>query len=432
MADTARQAAFRVLVRCRKNGVRSEDALNAELNKSALSEKDAALCGKIVMGVLQNQEYLDHYIDSFCTTAVQKLEPRVRDILRLSAYQILFLDKVPPFAAVDEGVKLCKTQGSPRAAGLVNAVLRRIAGARDNLPELPGKGTADYLSVRYSHPLWLAEELMAGYGYDFAEGFLAANNEQAPVFAHENPLRPGPMPAGAPTALPGCVALESAAGITETEAFRDGRFYIQDMAARLAAMAADARPGMTVLDACAAPGGKSVACAMAMENRGRVLSCDLQEKKLKRIEENARRLGITVIETMAMDARAPYTGLHGAADIVIADVPCSGLGVIRRKPEIRRKPREELDRLPAIQRDILEGLASCVKPGGVLLYSTCTVRRQENEETVQTFFQGHPEFQPEGFDLPVTGSVPGGMVTLWPHVHGTDGFFICKMRKRHD
>ncbi len=432
MADTARNAAFRVLTRCRKNGAWSEDAVSAEVKRGQLHEKDAALCAKIALGVMQNTEYLDYYIDAFCTTSVQKLDPKVLDILRLSAYQILFLDKIPPFAAVDEGVKLCKQYANPRAAGLVNAVLRRIAEGRDALPEIPGEGGAQYLSVRYSHPLWLVEALVEEHGYDFTEGFLAANNEQPPVFAHSNPLRPGMGLPGTATELPGCVRLESAAGITEMEDFREGRFYIQDIAARLAAMAADARPGMTVLDACAAPGGKSVACAMAMENRGRVISCDIHEKKLRLIEENAGRLGISIIETLAMDARTPYDGLKDVADIVIADVPCSGLGVIRRKPEIRRKPQGELERLPEIQREILNGLAPYVKPGGVLLYSTCTIRKQENEETVDAFLQGHREFSREGFTLPVIGAVRGGMATLWPHIHGTDGFFICKLRKRHD
>lgn len=439
MADSARQAAFRVLTRCRKNGAWSEDAISAEIKKSALGEKDAALCSKISMGVMQNTELLDYYIDSFCTTPVGKLDPRILDILRLSAYQIVFLDKIPPFAAVDEAVKLCKAQANARAAGLVNAVLRRIVEHKDALPEVPDPGTTRHLAVKYSHPLWLAEECVAEHGYDFTEAFFAANNRQAPIYAHGNPLRPPVDLLSAladfgaeETDLPGCVRLRTAGGITETKAFQDGAFYIQDKAARLAALAGEAKPGMTVLDACAAPGGKSVACAMAMENKGRIISCDIHEKKLRLIEENAERLGITILETLAMDARTPYAGLKNSADLVIADVPCSGLGVIRRKPEIRRKPKEELDRLPDIQLAILEGLAPCVRPGGVLLYSTCTVRTRENRGTADVFLRSHPEFSPEGFTLPGIGPVAAGSITLWPQLHDTDGFFICKMRKQHD
>lgn len=439
MADTARQTAFRVLTRCRKNGSWSEDTIRAEIKKSALNEKDTALCSKISMGVMQNIELLDFYIDSFCTTPVGKLDPKVLDILRLSAYQIAFLDKIPPFAAVDEGVKLCKAESNVKAAGLVNAVLRRIVEQRTALPEVPNPGTVQHLATKYSHPLWLAEECVAEYGYGFTEAFFAANNRQAPVFAHANPLKPAIdlladlSEFGAEeTDLAGCVRLRTANGITETKAFQSGAFYIQDKAARLAALAGEANPGMTVLDACAAPGGKSIASAMRMENRGRIISCDIHEKKLRLIEENAKRLGITIIESLAMDARIPYEGLKRGADLVIADVPCSGLGVIRRKPEIRRKPKEELERLPEIQLAILEGLAPCVKSGGVLLYSTCTILARENRGTVDAFLRTHPEFSLEAFHLPSIGSVPEGYITMWPHLHDTDGFFVCKMRKEHD
>ena len=438
MAGNPRQAAYRVLMRCRRSGAWSEDAISSEIQKTSLSGRDGALCSRIVLGVLQNRTWLDFIIGTYCATPTEKLDPRVLDILRLSAYQILFLDKIPVSAAVNEGVSLCRREVNPGAAKLVNAVLRRIGEHREQLPEVPGMGTEAYLATRYSHPLWLAEELAAEHGYAFAEAALAANNEQPPVYAHANPLRPGTdlltalADFGAePTDLPGCVSLRTTAGITETEVFRNGGCYIQDAAARMAALAGGAKPGMTVLDACAAPGGKSVASAMAMENRGRVISCDIHEKKLRLIRENAARLGINIIETRAGDARRPDADLTGIADLVIADVPCSGLGVIRRKPEIRWKDQAELDNLPAIQRDILEGLAPCVRAGGVLLYSTCTVRTRENGGTVSAFLADHPEFTPEGFILPGSiGEVPSGQITLWPHLHGTDGFYICKMRKK--
>lgn len=440
MAATPRQAAYRVLMRCRKAGAWSEDAINTEITKSQLSSRDASLCSKISMGVMQNLTLLDYYIGCYSSTPVEKLDPRVLDILRLSAYQIIFLDKIPTSAAVNEGVKLCKENVNPRASGLVNAVLRRIGEHQNDLPEVPGKGTAEYLSVKYSHPQWLVAEYIAAYGYDFTKATLEANNRQAPIHAHDNPLM-GEYDllteleafGAKATELPGCVELRTTAGITETRAFKEGRLYIQDMAAKMAAVTGAAKPGMTVLDACAAPGGKSIASAMLMKNAGRVISCDIQEKKLRLIEENAQRLGITIIETLAMDARRPYEGLRETADLVIADVPCSGLGVIRRKPEIRWKKQAELDKLPGIQSDILEGLAPCVKPDGVLLYSTCTVRSRENEEMVTAFLEKHPEFTAESFELPCgIGEVENGMITLWPHIHGTDGFFICKMRRRYD
>ena len=189
---------------------------------------------------------------------------------------------------------------------------------------------------------------------------------------------------------------------------------------------------MRVLDACAAPGGKSFAAAMQMRDQGCMISCDIHENKWKRIRAGAERLGLACISTRTMDARRPDADLTGAMDIVLADVPCSGLGVIRKKPEIRFKDPAELERLPGIQRDILAGLAPCVKPGGVLVYSTCTVLARENEDVVRGFLRTHPEFSPEAFSLPLPGAdTADGMFTFWPQKHGTDGFFVCKLR-RHE
>lgn len=438
MAISARQAAYQVLMRCRKNGAWSEDAVSSEIEKCGLDHRDGALCSRIAIGVLQNTAYLDHYIGCYCSMPLKKLDPRLLDILRLSAYQLLFMDKIPVSAAVNEGVSLCKKQVNAKASGLCNAVLRRIAENRESLPEIPGKPGADYLSVKYSHPKWLIEEMLDEHGYAFTEQALMANNMVPPVYAHSNPLHEHAAltvslaQLGAVDSQPeGSVVLSTTAGMTHMEAFKNGDFYIQDLAAKLAAIAGDAKPGMTVLDSCAAPGGKTIATAMLMENKGKIISCDIHDKKLRLIRENTERLGIDIVETRAMDARKPYEDMAEAFDLIIADVPCSGLGVIRRRPEIRQKSKAELDNLPAIQLDILEGLAPCVKPGGAILYSTCTVRSKENELLVQQFLSKHDEFETEPFVLPCgIGEVEAGMMTFWPHIHNTDGFFVCKLRKR--
>ena len=438
MAISARQAAYQVLMRCRKSGAWSEDAVSSEIEKSGLDHRDGALCSRIAIGVMQNAALLDYYIGCYCSMQLKKLDPRLLDILRLSAYQLLFMDKIPVSAAVNEGVSLCKKQVNHKASGLCNAVLRRIAENREHLPEIPGKPSADYLSVKYSHPKWLVEELVGEHGYEFTESFLAANNMTPPVYAHTNLLHENvdlltelEMLGAEPSALDGSVVVTSTAGMTELQAFRQGDFYIQDLAAKLAALAANAKPGMTVLDSCAAPGGKTIAAAMGMNNEGKIISCDIHEKKLRLIRENTARLGIEIVETRSMDARKPHEDMVGAFDLIIADVPCSGLGVIRRRPEIRQKKQEELDNLPEIQMDILEGLAPCLKSGGVLLYSTCTVRSKENKLLVQAFLQKHSEFEAEAFTLPCgIGEVKDGMMTFWPHIHNTDGFFVCKLRKR--
>jgi len=217
--------------------------------------------------------------------------------------------------------------------------------------------------------------------------------------------------------------------VEKLDAFKKGYVYVQDPAARLAVKAAGLERGMSVLDACSAPGGKSFAAASEMNGEGHIVACDIHKNKLVRIEKSAERLGVGIIETRTMDAREPDTDLIEAFDAVIADVPCSGLGVIRKKPDIRYKPEEELKGLPVIQSAILRSISKCVKPGGTLLYSTCTVLKLENEDVVRSFLKENPDFALESFELPFIGKTDG-MVTLWPHIHGTDGFFICRMKRR--
>ena len=442
MAMTAREAAWTALQRWRKNGAWSDAALNIVLQNAQLAPRDAALAARICYGTLQNLTLLDHYLAAYCTTPLQKLEPKVLDLLRLSAYQIVLLDKVPPRAAVNEAVALCRKGGCARAAGLVNAVLRRVAEHRDALPEIPGAGTASYLSVRTSHPQWLAQMLIDAHGYDFAERALLANNADAPACLQVNTLKTTPDALAASLRADGIetqphpwlpdALLCRGGNLAAARAFADGWFYVQDAAAHCAALAAGVRPGMRVLDACAAPGGKSFAAAVQMRDQGCMISCDIHENKWKRIRAGADRLGLSCISTRTMDARRPDADLVGTMDVVLADVPCSGLGVIRKKPEIRFKDPAALSQLPAIQRDILEGLAPCVRPGGVLVYSTCTVLARENEDVVRDFLRTHPEFAPEAFSLPLPAAdTAGGMFTFWPQEHETDGFFVCKLR-RHE
>ena len=350
------------------------------------------------------------------------------------------MDRIPVHAVVNEAVILCKTNGLSRASGFVNAILRKIAQHKEQLPEIPRTDPAQYLSIRYSHPLWLTRELLALYGMEFAEAYFAANNTVVPIMAQVNTLRTDTetlmrrliengVQAESVDWLPDCLSFSGSGDLMQLPTFMDGDFYIQDPAARLAVMAAEPKAGMRVLDACAAPGGKSFSTAIQMENCGSIYACDLHEKKCKRIQEGANRLGISIIETAQMDARKPDVGL-GQFDLVIADVPCSGLGVIRKKPDIRYKKESELAGLPEIQLEILKGVSQCVAPGGVLLYSTCTVRQSENEAVALAFLSQYPEFALESFVLPSPVGACNGMVTLWPHLHGTDGFFICKLRRQ--
>ena len=304
---------------------------------------------------------------------------------------------------------------------------------KDHLPEIPGKPSAEYLSVRYSHPLWLVRRIIDEKGYDFAESYFAANNAVPELALQINTLktslealRESGFDFVPHTKLENCILPQNLRGsIAETKEFCKGLFYVQDPAARCAVSVMGLRPGFKVLDACAAPGGKSFAAAIEMKNNGSILSCDIHEKKLKRIEDGAKRLGIDIISTRCADARSlDCIGF----DAVICDVPCSGLGVIRKKPDIRFKSVESIAALPEIQLDILRNVSSAVKTGGVLMYSTCTVLRAENEDVIAAFLKENTNFSAEAFELPF-GSAPHGYYTFWPNVDNSDGFFICKLRR---
>lgn len=412
-----RKTALEALERFRRDGAWSRQVLNSLTKRNALNERDSALAARLFYGVLQNLDFCDHCIHQY---AKSKLEPKVRDILRLGVYQILFMDRIPDSAAVSQSVHICRQSGYARAAGLVNAVLRRISENKGALFDVPGKGSAGHLAVRYSHPLWLVEELIALRGYKGAEAVLRANNETAPIYIQTNTLKTTPealceaLGGRLHETVPGCVILENAGSFVGTDAFRLGWFYVQDPAARTMVMMADPKPGMRVLDTCAAPGGKSFAAAIAMENRGEILSRDISDSKLNLVMDGADRMELSIIRCEAGDARDIAGGDY---DLVLADVPCSGLGVIRKKPDIRYREKEELDSLPQLQLELMESIATAVRPGGVLVYSTCTWRRRENEDVVDRFLAAHPVFTKEVER------------TFWPDTDGTDGFYVCRMRR---
>ena len=434
---SARKEALSVLTACRTRGAWADAALSARLK--GLPPADAALCSRIVYGIIQNETLLDFYLAPFCSQKLNHLQPPLADILRIGAYQILFLDRVPDSAAVHTSVELAKGAGRGQAAGLVNAVLRRLCREKGALPAVPDRNEA--LSIRYSHPKWLVKRLLALLGREGAEAFLANSNSQPPAAAQVNTCRFSTeetlraladegVPAERHPWLPDCLLLRGTGDLERLRAFRDGMLYIQDPAARLTVLAADLQPGSRVLDVCAAPGGKSFAAAIAMGDRGEIVSCDLHENKLKRIREGAARLGLTSIRAEAADGRAFREEWREGFDLVLVDAPCSGLGILRKKPDIRWKKADGLFTLPVVQSAILENAARYVCPGGTLLYSTCTILPEENGEVTEAFLGFHPEFSRERFTLPGPVGPVEGQVTLWPHLHDTDGFYICRMTRR--
>lgn len=437
---SARQAALTALEKCRRSKAWSDAVLGSVMKSAGLDGRERAMASAICYGVMQNVYLLDYYINCYSSTKSGKLEPKVLDILRISAYQLLFMDRIPVSAAVNEGVKLCRQMGYGRAAGLVNAVLRRIAENRENLPEIQADDETARLSIRYSCPRSLVECYVRMLGMEETERLLQCQNESVPVTIQVNTCHINAEQLLAHWAetgvdakqhpyLPDCLLLNGSGDVTALPGFDDGLFYVQDAAAKMAVLAAEVPSDARVLDVCSAPGGKSFAVGILSGNRADITSCDIHENKLKRIREGARRLGLDTIAAVTADGRVYREEWDRTFDVVIADVPCSGLGVIRKKPDIRYKSADEYAQLPEIQRDILHNAAHYVKSGGVLLYSTCTVLPEENRCVVKDFLEKHPGFDAEEFHLPGEHNSQGGMLQLWPQRDGTDGFFIAKFRR---
>ncbi|HJA49338.1 MAG TPA: 16S rRNA (cytosine(967)-C(5))-methyltransferase RsmB [Candidatus Agathobaculum intestinipullorum] len=442
---TAREAAALALFAMQEDGAWSDGALHQQLAAASLSGRDAALASRLVYGTVQNELLLDWYLRHFSSVRLKKIAPRVRTCLRMGLYQLILMDKVPAHAAVDETVALVRRFGrvDNRAVSFANAVLRHAADAvqSGSLPVLDCPDKESYYALRYSHPEWLVRLWSTQFGQKLAGALCAADNADTPVSVRVNLMKTTPEAARAALESAGLtvqahpsfedILLCAGGDVAATAAFQAGEITVQDAASALAAAVADPKPGDTVLDCCAAPGGKSFAMAGRMQGRGSVTACDIYEHKLARIREGAARLGLANIRTALQDASAPRDEWVGTADVVLCDVPCSGLGIIRKKPEIRYKDPAELENLPALQAKILQNCAQYVKPGGTLVYSTCTILQRENEDVVRAFLAANPSFAAVPWEHPVCGKREDGMVTLLPPVHQTDGFFIAKLRKKN-
>ena len=435
---SARETALNVLIACRKNGAWSNGVLKEYVRRDRLDSRDSGLAARLCYGVMQNRNYLDFYLAQLLTGRIKDLHPIVRDILHIGLYQIYQMDKIPESAAVNESVELakkyCKKQRT--ASGLVNGVLRNAVRTKGALKE------PNSYEDKYSHPGDLINLLKAYVGKERLEPMLKANNEIAPLTVQVNTLKitqealqkqlaeegvsaePHPW-------LANCLILSGTGNMEQLPSFKDGLFYVQDGAAKLSVLCAELKPGQQVLDCCAAPGGKSFAAAMAMNGQGSITSCDVHEHKTELIARGAERLGLDLVTAKLHSATDFNPQWEEKMDTVIADVPCSGLGIIRKKPDIRYKDLKTMAELPALQTEILNNVCRYVKPGGLLLYSTCTLVRAENEDVVEKFLQTHPDFTTE--PLPLSAPFPkneSGMLTLVPGEYDTDGFFICRLRRK--
>lgn len=440
---TAREVAAFTLFSMTEDGAWSDGALHHYLQRAELSLRDRALATRLAYGVVQNELLCDWYLRQFSKLRLSKIAPRVRICLRLGIYQLILSDRIPAHAAVDETVALIRHYGhaNDRAVGFANGILRTVAQAvADNtLPRLNCPDKESFYSLRYSHPEWLVRRLTAQYGQKETEKLLETNNQIAPVSIRVNQLRIQPQEALVRLVADGfavrqhplipSILLAESGDIAAHSLFTQGAVTIQDTASAICVEVLDPQPNTFVLDCCAAPGGKTFYIAERMDNCGTLISCDIYAHKLEKIQQGADRLGLSIVQPTLQDAAQYRPEWQGRADFVLCDVPCSGMGIIRKKPEIRYKNADELANLPQIQQNILENCARYVRPGGTLVYSTCTILQVENQAVVHAFLQNHPNFEAVPITHPIFGQADDGMVTLLPSVHNTDGFFFAKLRR---
>ena len=434
----ARETALNALIACRKDGAWSNGVLKEYIQRDRLDLRDAGLATRLCYGVLQNQGKLDFYLKQLLTGKLKDLHPVVRDILHLGLYQIYELDKIPDSAAVNESVTLAKKYSrNPKAASLVNGVLRNAVRTKGTLKE-----PVSY-AEKYSHPDELISLLKSNLPKGKLEPMLMADNAAPETTVQVNTLRIATadlqkqleeqgISAKPHSWMADCLVLSGTGNLEQLPAFREGLFYVQDPASKLSVLCAKLpKEEWTVLDCCSAPGGKSFAAAIAMGGKGSITSCDIHAHKTSLICSGAERLGLTGISARQQDATEAVTEWMDAMDAVIVDAPCSGLGIIRKKPDIRYKDLKEMEALPALQLKILSNQANYVKPGGILMYSTCTVLRRENEDVVKAFLESRDDFYLEPLDLPeVFPQNETGMLTLIPGEYDTDGFFISRLRRK--
>lgn len=433
---TVREIALKLLCEIDECGKFANLAISSHLTDS-LSKKDKAIVTALVYTAVEHKITYDYYIGYLSGRSIGDIAPRVKNILRLGLCQLLDMRSVPDFAAVSETVKLSKNQGE---RAFVNGVLRRAAREKDALP-LPDrkKNAARYLSVKYSYPQATVKRFIEALGEDECERLLLAFDAANYTDITVNTIKITPeelcdrlisdgYAAEVSRLSPITVRISGSCDPRELYGFSDGLFFVEDTASAVAARALGAREGDLLIDVCSAPGGKSFAAAILANDKAKIYSFDLHASKLSLIESGRDRLGLASVTVAEQDATKPREELIGRADRVICDVPCSGLGVLAKKPDLRYKDVDKVEELATLGREILEQSARYLKVGGVLAYSTCTLERRENTDNVSSFLASHPEFSAVDFSVGELSST-GGELTLYPHVHATDGFYIALIKR---
>ena len=436
-----RGVAVKILTRVERTDAYLDKLLAAEMNSTDFNPLDKRLLNELVHGVLRNQSKLDWVLTGFYHGQYSKVVPNVRNALRVALYQILFLTRIPHHAAVNEAVEFVKKYRGQRLADTMNGLLRNIARNIENIRyPLATNDELQYLSVVHSHPSWLVKRWHARYGFEQTESLCKANNMR-PFLT----LRPNPIKIDLPGLLEELVELgidyrkcfymedyvtvRNLPNIKQLKIFNDGHFNIQDESAGLVSIVLDPQPGDRIIDLCAAPGGKTTHMAQLIRNEGEIVAVDKYQTRLNLLQENADRLGVTCVQYEEGDSSEIELE---PADKVLIDAPCSGLGVLSKKPDIKwKREPEDIRKLVLIQRDILDNAAKLVKPGGALVYSTCTIEPEENEEQVTSFLKWHPEFRIDDVSKYVDRKLATreGFLESYPHRHRMDGSFVARLVK---
>lgn len=445
MGLSAREVSFNILYDIFIKGAFSNIAIKKHL-EIELDSKEESLVREIVYGVLDNQLYIDFIISKASKIKLKKIHSSILIILRIGVYQLLFMDRIPESAAVNEAVKLSKKHGHKGSIGFVNGVLRGISRNKEEFTKIDVKNKIDFISIKYSHPRWIVERWVNEYGEEFTEELCKKNNEKPELNIRVNTLMINKNELKRKLIEKGLIIrdsnyandsliVENPIRITELEEFNLGYFIIQDESSTLVGQIMDPKPGSTVIDICSAPGGKATHIAQMMDNKGKIFSKDIYEHKIKLIDENSKRLGIDIIQTSISDATKRDEELIDIADYILVDAPCSGFGLIRRKPEIKWNRKEnDIEELVIIQSSILDNVKDYLKVGGILVYSTCTIEKDENYNLIERFLEQNKNFklvdiENEMYNKENLHTLNYGYIQLFPHIHDTDGFFIAKMRK---
>ena len=450
---TAREVAIKILYKIEKEDAYANLETAKVLNSVDLSENEKRLARELVYGTISQKMSLDYILSKLLKKPLESLPLWIILILRISLYQLIYLEKIPDSASVNEGVKLAKKYGHQGTASLVNAVLRNYLRKKEEIP-LPGKedGIEDYLTITLSHPRWLTKYLLKQWPAQDVETFYRFNNSRLGITVRTNTLKTTReqliemfqkegIEAKEGIISPESVYLPHASGIFDTKIFSEGFFQVQDESSMLVAHILDPKPGKVVMDLCAAPGGKTTHIAELMKNNGTVYAFDIHEHKVSLIKENCLRLGITIVNTLAADSLMLSEEYNGLADYLLLDAPCSGLGVLGRRPDLRfRKNKDDIINMSRLSKKLLIKAADYLKSGGVLCFSTCTITKEENDETIDWFLNERPDFILSSFDhlLPFeaneedNNAAKTGKLQLLPQKHGVEGFFISRLIKKEN